>query len=77
MHLFYTPDIQSELYTLSEEESKHATGNRNVSVRFGIPGTDAFATDSGINWAATLKSVEEKIRRQLRKNKVNAAQKNS
>jgi 16S rRNA (uracil1498-N3)-methyltransferase len=24
MHLFYTPDIQSELYTLSEEESKHA-----------------------------------------------------
>lgn len=24
MHLFYTPDIQSNLYTLSEEESKHA-----------------------------------------------------
>ena len=60
-----------------KEESKHATGNRNVSVRFGIPGTDAFATDSGINWAATLKKVKEKIRRQLRKNKVNAAQKNS
>lgn len=24
MHLFYTPDINSDLYTLSEEESKHA-----------------------------------------------------
>lgn len=24
MHLFYTPDINSEIYTLSEEESKHA-----------------------------------------------------
>jgi 16S rRNA (uracil1498-N3)-methyltransferase len=24
MHLFYTPDIDGELYTLSEEESKHA-----------------------------------------------------
>ncbi len=25
MHLFYTPDIRSDSYTLSEEESKHAT----------------------------------------------------
>lgn len=25
MHLFYTPDIKNELYTLSEEESKHCT----------------------------------------------------
>ncbi|NDK54500.1 16S rRNA (uracil(1498)-N(3))-methyltransferase [Pontibacter fetidus] len=25
MHLFYTPDIQSEFYTLNEEESKHCT----------------------------------------------------
>lgn len=24
MHLFYTPDIDSEIYTLSEDESKHA-----------------------------------------------------
>ncbi|HEV7230702.1 MAG TPA: 16S rRNA (uracil(1498)-N(3))-methyltransferase [Bacteroidia bacterium] len=24
MHLFYTPDINNEIYTLSEEESKHA-----------------------------------------------------
>ncbi|RIJ41584.1 16S rRNA (uracil(1498)-N(3))-methyltransferase [Pontibacter oryzae] len=25
MHLFYTPDIKTEIYTLSEEESKHCT----------------------------------------------------
>lgn len=25
MHLFYTPDIHSEIYTLNEEESKHCT----------------------------------------------------
>ncbi|MDX5423262.1 MAG: 16S rRNA (uracil(1498)-N(3))-methyltransferase [Hymenobacteraceae bacterium] len=25
MHLFYTPDITSEIYTLTEEESKHCT----------------------------------------------------
>lgn len=25
MHLFYTPDVSSEIYTLSEEESKHCT----------------------------------------------------
>src|SRR4051794_21998726 len=24
MHLFYTPDITNEIYTLNEEESKHA-----------------------------------------------------
>ncbi|MHA6249267.1 16S rRNA (uracil(1498)-N(3))-methyltransferase [Pontibacter sp. CAU 1760] len=25
MHLFYTPDVSSEIYTLSQEESKHCT----------------------------------------------------
>jgi putative sigma-54 modulation protein len=38
-----------------------------VSVRFGIPGNDAFASDSGDNFMALLKSVEEKLRRQLEK----------
>lgn len=52
-----------------KEESKHDSKNRKLSVRFGIPGKDAFATDSGINWMTLLKTVEEKLRRQLRKNK--------
>ena len=50
-----------------KKESQHATANRTVSVRVGIPGNDAFASDSGDNWMAVLKNVEEKLRRQLKK----------
>ena len=49
------------------EKSGKSTDQRTVSVRFGIPGNDAFASDSGDNWMALLKSVEEKLRRQLEK----------
>ena len=50
-----------------EEKSGKSTNARTVSIRFGIPGNDAFATDSGENWMVLLKSVEEKLRRQLEK----------
>ena len=50
-----------------QEKSEKYTNPRTVSVRFGIPGNDAFASDSGDNWVALLKSVEEKLRRQLEK----------
>ncbi len=50
-----------------KKESAHATDNRMVSVRLGIPGKDAFASDSGDHWMALLKKIEEKLRRQLRK----------
>ena len=49
------------------EKSEKATVPRTVSVRFGIPGNDAFASDSGDNFYTLLKSVEEKLRRQLEK----------
>jgi ribosomal subunit interface protein len=49
------------------EKSGKSTKQRSVSVRFGIPGNDAFASDSGGNFMALLKSVEEKLRRQLEK----------
>lgn len=49
------------------EKSGKSTDQRTVSVRFGIPGNDAFASDSGDNWITLLKSVEEKLRRQLEK----------
>jgi hypothetical protein len=38
-----------------------------IIMRFGIRGNDAFASDSGDKWLALLKSVEEKLRRQLEK----------
>jgi putative sigma-54 modulation protein len=44
-----------------------ATDAKNVGIRFGIPGNDAYASDSGDNWMELLKSVEEKLRRQLMK----------
>jgi ribosomal subunit interface protein len=50
-----------------KKESAHSTAKRTLSVRVGIPGNDAFASDSGNSWLALLKSVEEKLRRQLRK----------
>lgn len=50
-----------------KQESEHSTDSQMVSVRFGIPGNDAFASDTGNNWMTLLKSVEKKLRRQLRK----------
>lgn len=50
-----------------EDKSEKSTRPRTVSIRFGIPGNDAFASDSGDNWMALLKSVEKKLRRQLEK----------
>src|SRR5688572_12423440 len=49
------------------KNSEYSKANRKVSVRLGIPGNDAFASDSGNNWIAVLKSVEGKLRRQLEK----------
>jgi len=50
-----------------QEKSGKSTDKRTVSVRLGIPGHDAFASDSGDNFMALLKNVEEKLRRQLEK----------
>jgi ribosomal subunit interface protein len=50
-----------------EEKGGKSTNPRTVSIRFGIPGNDAFATDSGDHFIVLLKNVEEKLRRQLKK----------
>jgi len=44
-----------------------ATDNRTIGLRLGIPGTDVYASDSGEHWLPILKSIEEKLRRQLEK----------
>lgn len=49
------------------DKSEKSTDAKNVGIRFGIPGSDAYASDSGDNWMELLKSVEEKLRRQLNK----------
>jgi len=50
-----------------KKESSQSTDMKTVSARLGIPGNDAFASDSGNHWSELLKNVEEKLRRQLRK----------
>ncbi|GAB1445694.1 MAG: HPF/RaiA family ribosome-associated protein [Cyclobacteriaceae bacterium] len=49
------------------DKSEKSTDPKTVGMRFGIPGNDAFASDSGDNWMELLKNVEEKLRRQLEK----------
>ncbi len=51
------------------EKGEKSTDPRSVGIRFGIPGNDAYASDSGDNWMALLKNLEEKLRRQLKKRK--------
>jgi putative sigma-54 modulation protein len=50
-----------------KEENQQSTNPRTLSMRLGIPGKDAFASDSGDNWFGLMKNVEEKLRRQLEK----------
>lgn len=49
------------------DKSAKTTDARKVGIRFAIPGNDAYASDSGDNWMELLKSVEEKLRRQLKR----------
>jgi ribosome-associated translation inhibitor RaiA len=49
------------------ERSAKSTDPRMVRVRLGIPGPDVFATGTGRHWPVLLKTVEEKLRRQLQK----------
>jgi ribosome-associated translation inhibitor RaiA len=50
-----------------KKESTHSIANRTLSIGVGIPGNDVFASDSRNSWMVLLKSVEEKLRRQLEK----------
>ncbi len=51
------------------DKSEKTTDAKKVGIRFGIPGNDAYASDSGDNWMELLKNVEEKLRGQLIKTK--------
>lgn len=49
------------------DKREKTTDAKKVGIRFGIPGNDAYASDSGDNWMELLKNVEEKLRKQLQK----------
>lgn len=48
-------------------EKNDRENNKLVSMRLGIPGNDVFAEDTGEHWLPLLKSVSEKLSRQLEK----------
>jgi len=48
-------------------EANQSPDNRTIGIRLGIPGTDVYASDSGEHWLPILKSLEDKLRRQLEK----------
>lgn len=50
-----------------QQKDGKATNPRTVSMRFGIPGNDVFAEDSGYEFIPLIKNVEQKLRRQLKK----------
>jgi putative sigma-54 modulation protein len=45
--------------------------NKYVSMRLGVPGPDAFADDRGEYFEPTIKSVADKLQKQLRKSSGN------
>ena len=48
---------------------ENSMDQRELSVRFGIPGPDIVASDTGCSWKVMLKNVEKKLVRQLNKRK--------
>ncbi|WP_207496194.1 HPF/RaiA family ribosome-associated protein [Aridibaculum aurantiacum] len=50
-------------------EEGNSTNQKNFSMRVGVPGPDVFAADSGDEWLPLMRSVEEKLRRQMEKSK--------
>lgn len=63
----YFPDMNwLDIYLKTTDD---AARPRMVTVRFGIPGPDIVASESGLRWKILLKGVEKRIIRQLEKRK--------
>jgi ribosome-associated translation inhibitor RaiA len=50
--------------------TQDASRPKMVTVRFGIPGPDIVASDSGSRWKSLLKNIEKRIMRQLEKRRL-------
>lgn len=62
---FYDKIEWADIYLEDKKEKK--TEQKQVSIRLGVPGKDAFASEYGDNFHALLTSVEDKLRSQLEK----------
>lgn len=50
-----------------KEEGHSNSPHNSVGVRLGIPGPDVFAEETGDNWVTLIKSVTDKLVKQLEK----------
>jgi|SRR5690606_11374350 len=48
-------------------EGQTGTANSSLGIRLGIPGPDIFAEEQGDNWISLLKTVVDKLIRQLQR----------
>lgn len=62
---FYERIEWADIYLEDKKDKK--TEQKQVSIRLGIPGNDAFASEYGDNFHALLTSVEDKLQKQLEK----------
>lgn len=63
---FYKGDvITADVYLKVEPNQR--SNNRHVGIKYGVPGNDVFADDSGDNWYELINNVVTKLQRQLEK----------
>lgn len=63
---FYKGDvITAEVYLKLEPNQR--SNDKHVGIKYGVPGNDVFADDSGDNWYTLINNVVVKLHRQLEK----------
>ncbi|GAB3281608.1 hypothetical protein GCM10027347_57390 [Larkinella harenae] len=63
---YYKGDVITADVYLKIEPSQRSN-DKHVGIKYGVPGNDVFADDSGENWYTLLDSVATKLQRQLEK----------
>lgn len=54
------------------EEAHNGPDQKSLRIRYGVPGSDVFAEESGENWDAMLNTVTGKLKHQLDRKFVNS-----
>ncbi len=63
---FYKGDvITAEVYLKLEPNQRN--NEKHVGIKYGVPGNDVYADDSGDDWYGLLNNVVAKLQRQLEK----------
>ncbi|WP_020599840.1 ribosome hibernation-promoting factor, HPF/YfiA family [Spirosoma panaciterrae] len=63
---FYKGDvITADVYLKVEPNQR--SNEKHVGIKYGVPGNDVYADESGDNWYALIHSVVSKLQRQLEK----------